>query len=146
LAAKERDTVSIEQPRPTTMPTRPGDIPHTASLRQVLDALRLHQGRLVDARHGIGDPIPAEQLSRHAVALLAIEHALADRVLASRWVNVGDAVTYGATIDEVVTAMDLTVVEVAAGLRSWADGQRQFGHITDAEHDQVIALLDDGDR
>jgi hypothetical protein len=44
----------------------------------------MHQGPLVDARHGIGDPVPAEQLARHAVALLAVEHALADRVLASR--------------------------------------------------------------
>ena len=56
--------MTIEQPGPTTIPTRPGDIPHTTSLRQVLDALHLHQGRLVGARHSIGDAIPAEQLAR----------------------------------------------------------------------------------
>ena len=68
-------------------------------------------------------------------------------MLASRWVTVADALTYGATIDQVATAMDLTSVEVAAGLRSWADGQRRFGHITDAEHDAVLALLGkEGDR
>jgi hypothetical protein len=49
----------------------------------------------------IGDRLPAEQLARHAVALLAVEHALADRVLASRWVNVADALTYGATVEQV---------------------------------------------
>jgi hypothetical protein len=81
----------------------------------VLDALHLHQGRLVDARHGIGDPIPAEQLARHAVALLAIEHALADRVLASRWVTVAEALMYGATIDRVAAGMGLDVDEVRVG-------------------------------
>jgi hypothetical protein len=137
--------MSIEQPGPTTMPTRPGHIPHTASLRPVLDALHLHQGRLVDARHRIGDPVPAGQLARHAVALLAVEHALADRVLASRWVTAAEALTHGATIEQVAAAMDLTAVELTAGLRSLADGQRRFGHITDAEHDAVLAMLG-GDR
>jgi hypothetical protein len=133
-------------PGPVAMPARPGDIPHTASLHQVLDALHAHQGRLVDARHNIGDPIPAGMLARHAVALLAVEHALADRVLAARWVTAGEALTYGATIKQVATAMDLTAVEVAAGLRSWADGQRRFGHFTHAEHDAVLALLgEEGD-
>ena len=107
----------------------------------------MHQGPLVDARHGIDDPVPAEQLARHAVALLAVEHALADRVLASRWVNAADALTYGATVEQVATAMNVTAIEVAAGLRSWADVQRQFGHTTDVEHDAVLALLgEEGDR
>jgi hypothetical protein len=138
--------MTIEQPRPTTMPTRPGDIPHTAPLRQVLDTLHLHQGRLVDARHGIGDPVPAEQLARHAVALLAIEPALANRVLISRWVTVAEALTYGATIDQVATGMGLDVDEVRVGLAGWADGQHRFGHITDAERDAVLALLDGDGR
>ena len=46
-------------------------------------------------------PLPAEQLARHAVALLAVEHTRAERMLASRWVNVADALTYGATLDRV---------------------------------------------
>jgi hypothetical protein len=95
----------------------------------------------------IGDRLPAEQLARHAVALLAVEHALADRVLASRWVDVADALTYGATVEPVATAMDLTAMEVTAGLQSWADVQRRFGHITDVAHDAVLALLgEEGDR
>jgi hypothetical protein len=134
-------------PRQPELPTRPADLPLTASLRQLLHALHMYQGPLVDARHGIGDPAPAEQLARHAVALLAVEHALADRVLASRWVNVADALTYGATVEPVAAAMDLTAIEVAAGLRSWADVQRRFGQITDVEHDAVLALLgEEGDR
>jgi hypothetical protein len=130
------------------LPTRPADLPYTASLRQLLDALHDHQGRLVKARHGIGDPsAAAQQLARYAVALLAVEHDLADRVLASRWVTVADALGYGATIDQVATAMDLTVVEVAAGFGTWAYGRRRFGYITDAEHDAVLALLgEEGDR
>jgi hypothetical protein len=131
----------------TDFPTRPADLSHATPLRALLEALGVHQGSLVDARHGIGDPLPADQLARHAVALLAVEHALADRVLASRWVTVGEALTYGGAIDEVTAAIDLTAVEVATGLRSWADGQRRFGHFTDAEHDAVLALLgEEGDR
>jgi hypothetical protein len=62
-------------------------------------------------------------------------------------VTVADALTYGATIDEVATAIDRTAVEVAAGLQSWADRQRRFGRITDVEHDAVLALLgEEGDR
>jgi hypothetical protein len=129
------------------LPTRPADIPHTAPLRRLLDALHDHQGRLVNARYAIGDdPVPAEQLARHAVALLAVEHALADRVLVSRWVTVADALTYGATIDQVAAGMGLDVDEVRVGLASWADGQHRFGHITDAEHDTVLALLDGDGR
>jgi hypothetical protein len=88
-SAREQST------RPACPPGRP---PPTASLRRLLDALHDHQGKLVDARHGIGDPVPTEQLARHVVALLAVEHAIADRVLASRWVTVADALTYGATM------------------------------------------------
>ena len=36
-------------------------------------------------------------------------------------------------------------VQMRVGLADWAAGRR-FGHITDAEHDQVIALLAKGDR
>jgi hypothetical protein len=62
-------------------------------------------------------------------------------------VNVADALTYGATVEQVATAMDLTAIEVAAGLRLGADVQRRFGHITDVEHDAVLALLgEEGDR
>jgi hypothetical protein len=68
------------------------------------------------------------------------------RVLASRWVNVAEALTHGATIDQAAAGMGLDVDEVRVGLAGWADGQHRFGHITDAEHDQVIALLDEADR
>jgi hypothetical protein len=84
-------------------------------------------------------------LARHAVALLAVQHALAERVLASRWLAVADALGCGARVVEVAAAMALTSGEVEVGLCSWADGQRRFGHLTDAEHDAVLALLD-GDR
>jgi hypothetical protein len=67
-------------------------------------------------------------------------------VLVSRWVTVAEAITYGATIDQVAAGMGLDVGGVRVGLAGWADGQHRFGHITNAEHDQVIALLPKGDR
>jgi hypothetical protein len=43
------------------------------------------------------------------------EHALADRVLASRCVTVADALIYSATIDQVAPGMGLTGDEVVVG-------------------------------
>jgi hypothetical protein len=65
---------------------------------------------------------------------------------AHRWVTVAEALTYGATLGQVAAGMGLDVDEVRVGLAGWANGQHRFGHITDAEHDQVIALLAEGDR
>lgn len=77
----------------------------------------------------------------HAVAALATQHALAERVLYSRWCNVRDALTFGATPEQVAAAMGLDVDEVALGLRSWADGQHRQQLITADEHDAVLALV-----
>jgi hypothetical protein len=57
---------------PTTRPdvTRPADLA-SASLRELLDAWHRHTARLVDARHGLGDPLPAARLARHGLAALA---------------------------------------------------------------------------
>jgi hypothetical protein len=121
--------------------TRPLDLVG-ASLRELLDAWHGHIGRLVDARHGIGDPLPPARLTRHALDGLATGQALADQLMASRWVTAADALTYGATLAQTATAMGLEVDEVTAGLRSWADGQHRHELMTAAQRDDIRALLD----
>lgn len=131
-------------------PVRPADLANV-SLTELLDAYHSHQAPLVRARHGIGEPAPVGRLRGHALDELACGQAVADRVLAGRWVTVADALRYAAPIAHVAAAMGLEPVEVVAGLRSWADGQLQLHRdtggqlgISPAEHDEVLALVEAG--
>lgn len=123
-------------------PVRPGDVAG-ASLRQLLDAYHAHFSPLVSARHGIGMREPVARLCADALDVLACGQALADRILAMRWVTVAEALGYGAPLAHVAAAMGLEPDEVAAGLRAWAHGQHQRGGITAAGRDEVYALVAD---
>ena len=85
--------------QPDMLP-RPADLPHAVPLRQLLEALYDHQSWLSNARHGIGDPA-AGRAARPARRRAARVPTRAERMLASRWLNVADALTYGATLDRV---------------------------------------------
>ncbi len=126
---------------PGGFPARPSDVPPDASLGELVEAVLDHWSTLVDSRHGLGDLVPAGQLAGHALAALATAHALAERVLAPRWVCVIDSLTYGATLRQVADAMGLDVDEVVAGLTSWADGQRREGSLSGDGHTAVLGLL-----
>jgi hypothetical protein len=121
--------------------TRPADLAG-ASLRELLDAWHRHTARLVEARRGLGDPLPAARLARHGLDALALGQAIADQLMAMRWVTAVDSLAHGATADQVATAMGLDADEVAAKLQSWADGQLAYHLITAAQHDEALALLD----
>jgi hypothetical protein len=120
------------------------------SPRELLDAWQLHSAALVNARHGIGEfgPEPAGRLRGSALDALVCGQALADQLMRMRWVTALDALTYGASLFDVAAALGLMAHEVAAGLRSWADGQLRLNRetggklgISPAEHDAVNALL-----
>jgi hypothetical protein len=128
----------------TRQPRRPADVSSTAPLTTIATGLAGHEWVLVNARHGIGDPVPAEEVTQAASSALALQHALADRALDTGWVNARDALSHGATIDQVAAAMDLTPDEVAFGLGRWADGQRRHGLMAEYEHVTVLALVEDG--
>lgn len=136
----------MNDPTHPTQPIRPADIGHDVVLAELARQYHVHVAPLVDARHGIGEPVPPGQLAGHAIAALAAQHALAERALHSRWCNAVEALTYGATLDQVAASMDLTVDEVSVGLRSWADGQRHHGGLSDAERDEVYVLAAGGER
>jgi hypothetical protein len=122
--------------------TRPADLAG-ASLRELLDGYQAHLSALVYARHGIGDPEPVGRLRTDALDVLACGQALVDQIHAGRWVTVAEALVYGAPLAHVAAAMGLEVDEVAAGLRSWADGQHRHGGLSAAARDEVCALLDE---
>jgi hypothetical protein len=60
-----------------------------------------------------------------------------------RWVTVAEALAYGAPLADVAAAMGLEPVEVAAGLRSWADGQHQHAGLSAAGRDEIYGLLEE---
>ena len=109
-----------------TAPRRPGDFPTLTSFDDLLATHHRHALALVNDRCQIGDPLTAEQVAEHTLADLAVTHALAERLLWHRWLTASEALAAGATLTEVADAMGLTVVEVRAGLRSWADGQARL--------------------
>lgn len=125
----------------TPRPTCPTDVPDLG-YADLADEYHRHIRALVEAHHGTGDPVSAAVLARHAVAALAVQHALAHRVLLTRWTTAQDALNYGATLDDTATAMGLDPDELTFGLSRWADGELRERRLTSAQHDAVLALID----
>ncbi len=70
----------------------------------------------------------------HALAALALAHALVDRLQAARWSTIRAALAADASrAADVAAACALDGSEVAAGLRSWAAGQVSAGLMTRQE-------------
>jgi hypothetical protein len=119
---------------------RPADL-EGAALRELAEGYRLHAGALVNARYGIGRREPVGRLRSTALDALAVAAAIVEQLAHERWVNVADALSYGAPVIDVAAAMGLEPVEVAAGLRSWADGQHEHAGMSAAERDGLYALV-----
>ena len=127
-----------------SLPTRPGDIPHNVPLRDLAVAYHRHTLRLIEHRHGIGDPLTTEQLRVHALAALAYQHALVERVLYSRCSIATDALAAGATLGQVGAAMGgLEPEQVRYTVRRWAISQHRQGLMEDARRDEVLRLAGD---
>lgn len=122
------------------------------SLRELLETYTADSGRLIDAQLAGATEWASFRLAEDALEALACGQALADALMSQRWVYVADALRYGAEVRTVARALGLDEDEVRAGLRSWADGQVRLRTetgslgISDAEHDEVLALLDDRGR
>ena len=123
------------------LPTRPGDIPHSILLRGLAVAYDRHALRIVEHRHGIGRPLTTERRLGHALAALAYQHALAERVLYSRCSIATDALAAGASLDTVGAAMG--GLEVRFALIRWAHWQHREGLMDDARRDEVLRLAGD---
>jgi hypothetical protein len=130
----------MNDPTSRTHVTRPSELIR-ATLRELVEGYRLHVAALVNARHGVGRREPVGRLRASALDALTIAAAMLVQLAGERWSNVVDALTYGAPLADVAAAMDLEPVEVAAGLRSWADGQHEHCGMTAAARDEVYALV-----
>ncbi len=124
---------------------RPDDLPGTVSLGRLLDSYLDHGRKVAGARaHVHLQPLTPDDVARHALAGIVCAGALADRVATGRWDLAREALTHGATVDDLAAAAGLDLDEVQAGLASWADTEQAQGRLTEDEHDAVRALLGNG--
>lgn len=124
-----------------TIPTRPADQART-SLRDQLVCHESHLAPPVNTRLGIGEPARVGRLGSDALDAHMCGQALADQPMAMRWVTVAEARAYGSPVSHAAAALGLEIAEVAAGLRSWTDGQHQHAGCSAAARDEVHALPD----
>ncbi len=123
------------------IPRRPSEVPHDVPLSELMEQYHSHVREVILARPQIADQVNADVLFEHALAALAVAHAVVDRLLAGQWPTVRDALAAEASRGpEVAAACGLDPVEVAVGLSNWADRQNRRGLMSDKEH-RVVLLL-----
>jgi len=121
-------------------PTRPGDV-HGEPLTYQVECFLREAGVLIDHRYGIGAPLTTEEHGEHAVAVLAYAAAIAERAQQHRWTDARAALSAGVSGERVAAAMGLAWVDVAGELVRQADLQLRFGHISGAEHAELLTLI-----
>jgi hypothetical protein len=129
--------------------TRPDEVPDDAPLPELVTAYQHHVHVVVVERLRLANPDSADALFRHAIAALALLHAVTERLSAGRWATVSDALAADAgRAAEVAAACGLDGTEVAAGLRSWAAGQVEAGLMSPPEWGavQLMARSVGGER
>ena len=104
-----------------------------------------HIARLGDHQRGRDDLLPGG-VREHMLAALACQHRLLEEVTAGRWLLVAEALAHGATVEQAARAAGLDRGELVFGLSRWAASQRQIGQLTDAQLDEVLALIEGVDR
>lgn len=125
----------------TGFPTRPGDPGCDVALPALAECHAHHLWKVTADRHGFDGAPDHEQLAAHCLTVLATGTELTSRVEATRWLTAVDALSAGATLDQVAVATDTHPDDLPVFLANWAAGQRRHGHITDARYDEVMALL-----
>ena len=126
------------------IPARPDEVP-AVGIETLAALCRQHTGALVRHRHSV-EPLTGDEVRAHAMAALVYQHTLAERVLWDRWVCAVDALAAGASHEQVAVAMCLEPGELQELLTAWADGQREFGHMTTARHAEVLRLAGNYDE
>ncbi len=125
----------------TEFPTSsPGEVPF-APLAQLAERYIDHAARLVDHRHGCGEPLAHAAVVEHALAALAYQRRLADEALAGRGLIVAEALTHGATVERVAAAVGLDVDQLRTELVRWAEGGVRAGYLTAADRDELLRLV-----
>lgn len=123
-------------------PTCPAEVPHGVGLAELVEQYNAHQNaHQFEVLVGRSAPADLDAVFAHTVAGLALGRALVDRLQAARWSTIRAALAADAGRGpEVAAACGPDGSEVAAGLRSWADGQSGSGLMAEWEAG-VVDLL-----
>jgi hypothetical protein len=122
-------------------PERPADIPPDVSLAALGERYQEHRWALLDHRHGLSEPLTADEFRRHALAVLAYQAALTERAAQGRWIAAVDALAANTDPFAVAAAMGIDVEQVRIGIGVWASGQCREGLITPERYADVVALI-----
>ncbi|MDQ3275030.1 MAG: hypothetical protein M3Q39_08385 [Actinomycetota bacterium] len=114
-------------------------------LHALVEDLHRRSWALTRHRSGVGEPLSAEQVIAHSLAVLTLGATIAEIATSGRWVYVREALAAGAGVEPIATAMGLDPDELRLGVGRWADRQHRSGHLTDAEHAAVLALVTGGE-
>jgi len=123
-----------------SVPTRPGDIPHDASLGVLAGGCSHHVEALVEHARGL-HPLPDPEVAEHALAALSCGRAVADLVESVRWSTAVYALIAGAELERTAAAMGVDVTYLQLGLSRWI-AQQFWLKLVEVEHyERVIDLL-----
>jgi len=124
-----------------SLPTRPGDVPHSAALELIANRYSHHHViALVEHRHGL-HAVRAAEVAEHAIAALAYGAALTERVESGRGSIATNALSAGAGLERTADAMGLEVWDLRVLLGQWAGRQHRLGLIDAERLEQVVSLI-----
>lgn len=124
------------RPDPSAVP----DVP----LQALAALLQTHASALTDPHLALGDSRAAGD---HAVAALVLQTALLQRVPESRWGLVERGLRAGVDLQRLADAAGYAdVEELRVGYVFALEVRVRDQHVTPAERDMLLRLLDDGDR
>jgi hypothetical protein len=118
---------------PFRSPVRPGDVPHDVPVRALLN---------VQLQHAEQVRTYAANRDEHAVAALALMHAIVEVLLGTRWGLVEAALQSGCSMTEVADACGLDVEELRVGYSHALDERVLASAVTPAERDVLVQLIE----
>lgn len=121
-------------------PTCPAEIPDETPIQRLTEAYWWKTETLVDHAEGVA-PITPDSHRDVSIAALAYSAKITARLDSERWPLVVEALSTGASTDQVADALALDVDNVVGGLLHWADKQRQAGRITIERHAEITRLV-----
>lgn len=119
------------------LPTRPSEVPTTELEITLWDFLNA----VLDIDDAINLSDPASEVVSIALAALAYQSVILERVLIPRWRMVYEALRHGASAEQVTAAAGLDARETQSGWHRWADEQVRVGWMTPADRHTVSKLI-----
>lgn len=125
-------------------PRRPEEVPPDREMSTLLDDFHHVHWQLLQQRHGLADPVPADVLVPAGLAELAWGAALIDRLQSLRWQTMIGVLAVGGSLTDCAAAMGLAEDQsetVSARLQRCATTQHKQGRLTGDDYRQAVELI-----